>query len=171
MADAVAREAHRVYRTLEFRDRVPLGVAQEEIKLGVRLPAPADVTRAEQILAEAKGAALKTPEQVYARETVLMKDYPREVPVIIQTMRIGDLGIAAIPCEVFVEIGLAIKDKSPFKPTFTIELANGCNGYLPTPEQHRLGGYETWRARSSYLEVNAAPRIIGTVMELFARLK
>ena len=90
---------------------------------------------------------MKTPEQVYARETVLMKDYPKEVPVIIQAMRIGDVGIAAIPCEVFVEIGLAIKQKSPFKPTFTIELANGYNGYLPTPEQHKLGGYETWRAR------------------------
>jgi len=171
VADAVAREAHRVYQTLEFRDRVPLGVAQAEIKLGVRLPAPTDVTRAKQILAEAQGAALKTPEHVYARETVLMKDYPKEVPVIIQTMRIGDLGIAAIPCEVFVEIGLAIKHKSPFQPTFTIELANGCNGYLPTPEQHELGGYETWRARSSYLEVNAATKITGTVMELFARLK
>ena len=56
MADAVAREAHRVYQTLEFRDRVPLGVAQKEIKLGVRLPGEADVARAEQILAKAKGA-------------------------------------------------------------------------------------------------------------------
>jgi hypothetical protein len=159
------------YQTLNFRDWVPLGVAQTEIKLGVRLPGEADVARAEQILAKAKGTELKTPEQVYARETVLMKDYPKEVPVIIQAMRIGDVGIAAIPCEVFVEIGLAIKDKSPFMPTFTIELANGCNGYLPTPEQHKFGGYETWRARSSYLEVNAAPKIVETVMELFARLK
>ena len=60
------------------------------------------------------------------------------------------------PCETFVEIGLEIKKQSPLKPTFTIELANGYNGYLPTPEQHKLGGYETWRARSSYLEVDAA---------------
>jgi hypothetical protein len=84
-------------------------------------------------------------------------------------MRIGDLGIAAIPCEVFVEIGLEIKAKSPFKPTFAISLANGYNGYLPTPEHHKLGGYETWRARSSYLEVDAAPKIVDTVMELFGR--
>ena len=27
-----------------------------------------------------------------------------------------------------------------------IELANGYNGYLPTPQQHALGGYETWRS-------------------------
>jgi hypothetical protein len=48
-------------------------------------------------------------------------------------MRIADLGIAAIPCEVFAEIGLAIKHESPSKQTFTIELANGYNGYLPAP--------------------------------------
>ena len=52
------------------------------------------------------------------------------------------------------------------KPTFTIELANGYNGYLPTPEQHALGGYETWRARSSYLEVNASRTITDTLLGL-----
>jgi hypothetical protein len=78
---------------------------------------------------------------------------------------------AAIPCERFAETGLAIKQKSPFKQTFTIELANGYNGYLPTPEQHQLGGYETWRARSSHLETEAAPKIVDTVMALFERLR
>jgi neutral ceramidase len=50
--------------------------------------------------------------------------------------------------------------------TFTIELGNGYNGYLPTPEQHRLGDYETWRARSSYLEVEASRRITEVVLDL-----
>ena len=57
------------------------------------------------------------------------------------------------------------------KPTFTIELANGYNGYLPTPEQHELGGYETWRARSSYLEVDASPKITKTLLELLDKVK
>ena len=171
VADAVAREVHRVYRGLEFRDWVPLGVAQKEIQLSVRLPNEADISRAEQILAKANGRELRGSEDIYARETMLIKDYPKEVPVILQAMRVGDLGIAAIPCEVFVEIGLAIKEKSPFKPTFTIELANGYNGYLPTPEHHVLGGYETWRARSSYLEVDASTKILETLMELFARFR
>ena len=90
VADSVAREAHRVCQTLEFRDWVPLSVAQKEIKLGVRLPGQGDVARAERILALGKDAELKTLEQIYARETVLLKDYPPEVPLIIQTMRIGD---------------------------------------------------------------------------------
>jgi neutral ceramidase len=171
VAGAVAAEVQRVCQTLEYRDWVPLRAEQTEIRLGVRLPSPKEVARAERILAESKGKGLRTPEQLYAHETVLMKDYPKQVPVIIQVMRIGDLGVAAIPCEVFAEIGLAIKQQSPFKPTFTIELANGYNGYLPTPEQHQLGGYETWRARSSYLETQAAPRIVDCLMGLFAQLR
>jgi hypothetical protein len=70
------------------------------------------------------------------------------------------------PCETFVETGLAIKQASPLQPTFTIELANGYNGYLPTPEQHALGGYETWRAKSSYLAVDAEPLVRGKQLEL-----
>ena len=171
VAGAVAAEAYRVCQGLQYLDWVSLGVRQTEISLGVRLPGPEEVARAGTVLAKAKGAELKSAEQIYARETVLMKDYPKQVRVLIQAMRIGDLGIAAIPCEVFAETGLAIKRQSPFKQTFTIELANGCNGYLPTPEQHKLGGYETWRARSSYLEAEAAPKIFDTLMALFARLR
>ena len=88
----------------------------------------------------------------------------------LQAIRIGELGIAAIPCEVFAETGLAIKARSPLRPTFTIELANGYNGYLPTPEQHALGGYETWPARSSYLEVQAEPKIRSAVLGLLSKV-
>ena len=80
------------------------------------------------------------------------------------------VAIAAAPCEVFAETGLAIKKHSPFPKTFTIELANGYGGYLPGPEQHKLGGYETWPARSSFLEVEAEPKIRETLDQLLKQL-
>lgn len=170
VADAVAQEVFRVYQTFQHRDWVPLKSQQKEISLGVRRPSPEEVERARQIVNNAKGPTMRTLEEIYARETVRVKDYPPQVPLILQAFRIGELAIAAIPCEVFVEIGLELKEKSPFKPTFTISLANGYNGYLPTVEHHKLGGYETWRAQSSYLEVEAAPKIFGTIIELLGRL-
>jgi hypothetical protein len=54
--------------------------------------------------------------------------------------------------EVLVEIGLEIKEKSPFPRTFLIELANGGYGYLPPPHQHELGGYETWLGTARFEE-------------------
>ena len=85
-------------------------------------------------------------------------------------MRVGDFAVAAMPCEVFAETGLQIKQRSPIKPTINIGLANGYNGYLPTPEQHAVGGYETWLARTSYLEVEASTRIRDTALALLAKL-
>lgn len=166
VADSVARAAHQAYLTIQHRDGVSLAMAEKEIELGVRLPAAEEVVRAKQIINEARGQGLKSLPEIYARETVLMSKYPATVKARLQAIRIGDLGIVSSPCETFVETGLEIKKKSPLKPTFVIELANGYNGYLPTPAQHRLGGYETWRARSSYLEVNASEKITAALLEL-----
>ena len=171
VANALAAEVHRVYQTLEYHDCVPLRIEQREIKIGVRHPNDIDVERARGILAGFDNNMMKGTREIYAQETLSMKDYPNEVSLIIQAVRIGQLGIAAIPCEVFAETGLKIKTKSPFSPTFTISLSNGWNGYLPTPGQHKLGGYETWLARSSYLETDASPKILNTVMELLGWLR
>ncbi len=174
VANDVADAALTAYKKIEWRDWVELKSAQKELSLGVRKAKPDELVRAKEIVAKAKkqnGQYNGWSPEVYAREAVLLDEFPDKVPVLIQTFRIGDLGIAQIPCEVFAEIGLEIKKQSPFKPSFTIELANGYNGYLPTPAQHKLGGYETWRARSSYLEVEASEKIFATVMELFAQMK
>ena len=165
VANDVAAEALRVASNIQHHDWVPLAVRQTEIELGVRRPTAEELDRARQIVAKAQGPAMRTPEEIYARETVQISEYPPKVSLILQALKIGDLGIAAIPCEVFVEIGLEIKKKSPFATTFTTSLANGYNGYLPTPEHHRLGGYETWRARSSYLEIDASTKIVEQLLE------
>ncbi|MEY4190194.1 MAG: hypothetical protein RIR17_930, partial [Planctomycetota bacterium] len=146
-------------------DHASLAAWQREIDLGVRKPGSKELDRAKDILAKAKSPVLQTSQEIYSRESVLLADYPEKVPVILQALRIGDIGICAIPCEVFTEIGLELKKKSPIKHTFTIELANGYNGYLPTPKQHELGGYETWRARSSYLEASASDKIIPVLLD------
>jgi hypothetical protein len=171
VANIIAAEAFKTYQSIQYQDWISLSSSQTEINLGVRLPNKEEVERAKGIIAKASGPVMNTAEEIYARETMLIKDFPKQVPLIIQAFRIGDLAIVAAPCEIFVEIGLDIKGKSPFKTTFTTSLANGYNGYLPTPEHHKLGGYETWRARSSYLEVDASTKISSVLFELLQKLK
>ncbi len=167
VADEVAQAALSAVEKIQYQDWVPLGVKQTEITLGVRRPNADEVTRAKEIMSRARNfPRMDTLEEIYARETVQMADYPAEVKAILQAMRLGDLGITAIPCEVFVEIGLELREKSPAKQTFTVSLANGYNGYLPTVKHHELGGYETWRAKSSYLELQAAPKMVDTLLQL-----
>lgn len=173
VADSVAHAAMQAFRTIQYHDWVPLKSAEAEIELGVRKPTKEDLAQAKQWLeeAKAKGPVLQGLQSIYARESVLLADYPDHVKVKLQAHRVGGLGLCAIPCEVFAEIGLSLKKQSPLKPTAVFSLANGYNGYLPTPAQHELGGYETWRARSSYLEVNASVKIEKTLVELLDKVK
>src|SRR5208282_5632557 len=90
--------------------------------------------------------------------------------VKIQAIKIGELGITASPNEVFAITGLKLKAQSPFDTTMNIELANGSEGYIPPPEQHALGGYTTWPARTAGLEAQAEPKIVAAVLELLERV-
>ena len=169
VADHVAKKVAEVYSTIDYKSDATLAAAVKDLQLGVRKPNEKDLARARTILDENKDKKVLTERAaIYARESMLLAKYPDTVPAKVQALRIGDIGIVAIPCEVFTEIGLEIKKTSPLAHTFTIELANGYNGYLPTPAQHALGGYETWRARSSYLEVDASTKVLATVKELLA---
>src|SRR5262245_65509902 len=69
VADRVARAAHEAYRGIKHRDWVPLAVADRDIDLGVRLPSAADVAKARETIAQAKGGLLRTLPEVDARET------------------------------------------------------------------------------------------------------
>ena len=68
-------------------------------------------------------------------------------PVEVQVLRIGDLALCGIPAEYFVEYGLQLRQRSPARHTFVVELANDCIGYVPTPEAFDEGGYEGTSAR------------------------
>lgn len=166
VAETVAQAVAKVYGNIQYVDALPLKVADAEIELGVRVPSADDLAKAEKLLSETTDRPLKGLPLVYARETTLLAKYPSTVKARLQAIRIGSLGIVSSPCETFTETGLAIKKQSPLKQTFTIELANGYNGYLPPTEQHRLGGYETWRARSSYLAADAEPKVRETMLKL-----
>ena len=170
VAELLAQDALRVCDQIKYQDDVPLASREQEIELGVRKPNPDELMLARKKLAEIKDRPLRDMSSIYARETTLLAEYPAVVKVKIQAMRIGSLAIATSPCETFTETGLAIKKESPFNQTFTIGLANGYNGYLPTPQQFQLGGYETWRARSSYVSEDSEPKVRATALRLLSEL-
>ncbi len=137
----------------------------------MRRPDPAALARAKAVAAQADDAGLPRLARYYAEQAIRLSEYPPTVRLKMQALRVGDLGIVTIPCEVFAEVGLEIKRRSPITPTCVIDLANGYNGYLPTPEQHALGGYETWAATSSYLETSASRKIVEEALRLLDRVR
>ena len=169
---AVADAALVALKEARYQDWAPLAMAERKLSLKVRRPSPTDVATAREYMAKNVGdRPTRTWEENYARETVKMADWPAKKEIKLQALRIGDFAIGTSPCETYGSTGLAIKQASPFALTMVMELANGCNGYLPPPDQFPLGGYTTWRARSSYLEVGAEPKIRDGVVSLLKRVK
>jgi neutral ceramidase len=163
VAAEVAAEVFRACQGIEHRDTVSLAAASRELALGVRVPGPDRVRWAQQT--QKSPPQYHAHEETYAQRILNMREFPQQVPIVLQALRIGEVGIAAIPNEVFAEMGLEIRRRSPVRQTFTMELANGWYGYLPTAAQHKLGGYETWQGTSLF-EMEAATRIVNEILEL-----
>ena len=170
VANDIAQTVHAAYQTIRWRDNVPLGAAFEEVELNYRRPTAEQVEWAESILAkEQSGTKPNMLEGIYAKRAMEMNAMPEHVKCPLQTFRIGEVGIATFPNEVFSEIGLEMKARSPLKPTFVVSLAHGYYGYLPTVEQHKLGGYETWLGTNQF-ETEAAPKMIDVLLRLLKQL-
>ena len=175
VATKTATAAWRAVKDIEtYHDNPIITMRQREVELRYRVPTDTEVARARQILAlpAKERAELHSKASSYATHTMRFAepDAPRTEKVIIQAIRIGDQAIVSMPFEVLVEIGLEIKDKSPFPHTFLIELANGGYGYLPPPNQHELGGYETWLGTSRFLP-NASPLLTRNLLEMLKELQ
>jgi len=172
VARDVAQEVYKQYQKVSYRTDVKLAAAFSELTLSVRKPTPEMLARAKKVVADPEGIKLYHPlEPTYAKRAIQMQErWPEKINIVMQTLRIGDLGIAAVPFETFAETGLELKKKSPFPSTFTIELANGNYGYLPTPEQHELGGYETWLG-TNRVEKEASRKIVARQLEQLNQLK
>jgi len=77
---------------------------------------------------------------------VLARMIAEYAPLEVQVLRIGDVAVAGLPGECFVEYGLAIKQGAA-RRTFVVSLVNGeLLGYIVTPEAATAGGYEATNA-------------------------
>lgn len=174
VAQKAADAAWFAHRQIEQHQRnVPLDMRQRKVTLEYRRPTAEQLAAAKKVLAiEAPDAIAQLPRlaQNYARNTVRAAEREEDaVTVTLQTIRIGDLAICAIPFETFVEIGLDLKGRSPFRQTMAVGLANGRHGYLPTPEQHRLGGYETWIG-TNLVKQNSSVILVNHLLEMLAEM-
>ena len=157
--------AKTVFESVEFQEDASLAMAESRIPMKYRVPNRQLLDWSQRIVDAMESDTPKDRLEVYAREQVLL-DQMQSTEIVVQAIRLGDIVIASTPNETYALTGLKLKAQSPFPKTMVIELANGADGYIPPPEQHLLGGYNTWAARSAGLEVTAEPRIVATAVNL-----
>jgi hypothetical protein len=169
VAEDVANKVCAAMAALKYQDHVTLAAHYREPAIAWRRPTAAQRKWAEEtIAAGAKGKS--DLSFIYAERTMRLAEYPETTTVPLQILRIGDVGIGTMPFEVFAEIGLEFKRRCPIQPAFMVELAHGYFGYLPTPRQHELGGYETWIG-TNRVEPQASDKLLEALLEMAAEIK
>ncbi|MBS0207573.1 MAG: hypothetical protein JSS27_01340 [Planctomycetes bacterium] len=147
-------------------------VARPSLAITTReLPMPA---REHPELREAD-IALKWPRQLEHYKQTFKAMKQREQPsyaFLFTGIRIGDdFAMVTNPTELFCEIGLRIKQGSPFKHTMVVEETNGAHGYVPTAKAFAGGSYETWFGEHSHLTTRAGEIIEKESRDILNRLK
>jgi len=110
-------------------------------------------------------------QEVFRRELELMrKAGVTETKTVLQAWRIGEVGFASLPGELFVEWGLKIKAESPFPWTYPVELGSDYIGYLVTEQAWRGGGYESLIARSARPSHEGVGMMVAAALSMLRRL-
>lgn len=171
VAEDVAAKVHEALGKVEYQKKVTLDARYRELPVNWRKPTPEQAAWAKATLDKGPPADGKTDlSYIYAERTERLSEYPENAKVPLQVLRIGDVCLGTMPCEVFCEIGLEFKSRSPLPKSFMVSLGHGYLGYLPTPRQHRLGGYETWIG-TNRLESTASDKMLDSLLEMASEVK
>ncbi len=184
VATALAGEVLKVMGRMRMEDTAVVRAVTTPVQLPTKRVTPEDVAVAKQILAGndprpdqgpfsyVVGQPIpKTLRPVYADHVLRLADFPSHIDTEVQALRIGGSAWVALPGEIFVEIGLAIKSDAPSTDTFVVGLSNDSLGYIATDKAlTNEGGYETWAGSGTPVGVGAERILVETAQRLLSQL-
>ena len=119
-------------------------------------------------LAEARQLAESNPTaENQARLRLAQKLAKGPIRAEVQAMSVGPVRWVALPCEAFVETGLALKKAGA---TFVVGYANGYLGYVPIRRAYDEGGYEVGLRAFSRVAPGSDERLQSLAEKLLERL-
>jgi hypothetical protein len=150
IATILAASVYRTYKALQPVTLGPLRARSQRVELLLPETTPQQVDEARRVLASTpndRGTNFMRLVRAHRTLDVAAREgKPHQVEV--QVIALGkELAWVALPGEIFVELGLALKKRSPFPTTFVVELANESIGYVPDRRSYAEGNYEPESAR------------------------
>lgn len=160
----------QAYKKLEPLTLGPLSARSQTVELALPEVSPEQVEEARKTVEATRddraGNFMKLVRSYRALDVAARAGKPQQVEV--QAISIGrDAAWVGLPGEIFVELGLAIKARSPFRQTFVVELANENIGYIPDRRSYAEGNYEP---ESSRCAPGSGEKLVNTAAQLLADL-
>ena len=88
----------------------------------------------------------------------------------VMALRLGQAALVGLPGDVFVEFGLMIKERSPFRRTIVASYANDYAGYIATRRAFIGGSYEVWPAHLGWVGREGGYAMVDKAIELLQEL-
>ena len=147
-----------------------LAARSRRISVPLQECTPEQISQARERLPLVGTDKLSFLDQVRAVKTMELQSFKSpDVTLEVQAFRLGpEAAIVGLPGEVFTELGTAIKQASPFKYTFVIELCNDVMNYIPTKKAFAEGSYETV---NSLVKPGAGEQLVETALALLRELQ
>lgn len=146
-----------------------LAVRSTKLEIPLQEPTPEELTDA-----RSRTDKIGDPDTPFMSKVILVKnlDLGRRGPsclMEVQVLRLDpDTAIVFLPCEIFVELGLAIKHASPFKKTIVVSICNDRPSYVPTKKAFTEGSYEITNAR---VKSGAGEMLVDAAIKLLKEVK
>lgn len=170
IGDALAATVKSKLDELKDIEHPSLLVRHELVHAPLRQYAEEDIAWAKETAKREDYRKLPFVERLKAHMVLssLVRDSQR-LPMPVQVVRLGrQVALVALPGEVFVDLGLAIKRASPFETTLVVELAHDAPGYVPTRKAFAEGSYETVNSR---IQPGGGELVVETAVRLLRELK
>ena len=181
MGRAIAGALFQVYGDVQWVDVDTVAYGNLECVTPTNMPDPKDLPRAREIIALDKAGKtdqiipgltemdknMLTTVRAEAYRMLAFEHGPETLSLPVSAIRIGPAVFVGIPGEPFNNIGVGLKENSPFEITLPCCLTNGGEGYYPMRDSYDQGGYE---ARSSRFKAGVAENLISTGTELMKTL-
>ncbi len=172
MGVILAAEVLRTWPALKPGPPGALRVKSTRVKLPLAKITPEDVAASRATLARLAESGTPPPPFMELVQAFKVRDVAdrngEPLDVEVQVIALGDrIAWVSLPGEVFVELGLAIKQDSPFPHTILAELANGVIGYIPSRRAYAQGNYEVVSARCAE---GSGERLVDAALQLLKGL-
>jgi neutral ceramidase len=156
-------------KSLPSMSKPSLAVRSASLEVPFQQATPEQVANARKTMERFNDTNVSFLVKVAAVRTLDLAGRGPLYPMEVQVFRLdADTAIVCLPCEIFVELGLAIKKASPFKRTLVIEICNDRPSYVPTLKAFAEGSYEVTNAR---VKPGAGEMLVDTAVKLLHQLK
>jgi len=165
----LAGDVIKEYPTLKLQENFELKAANEIVLLEIPQYTKEEIERAKIYAKERFSAGSFTKEARIATKILRVQElHGKPIEAEVQTFGIGDIALVSLPGEIFVELGLAIKEKSPFQYTFIIEQSQSDLGYVPDEKAFDEGAYEVEVSR---IKKGEGEKFVDAALQLLNKIK